>query len=226
MAVYNPNQTALRQDMDWTCSINSAAWALESVGIPITKQELGAIMVNMNMVSPELGLHDGSGGQLSRLMADISGLPAHNEWLSGDDGWARLQSVAGDGPVAMGSSTLYHWLAIRYAEDEYTCAGMNPAPGYRNVGDQISRADFDTWAPWAAIWLEVDPAGEDAAMSEELAACTTTVNYLMVDCGNELQKQTDALRAATSLEEVQTIVAHGLQPVVDTVKRGGAPAGI
>jgi hypothetical protein len=228
MATYDPDTSAERQLQDWTCSVRTATWILRSVGCDVTAAQIQDLMVERGLVTPQAGLTDGSGGALAAFLSEMSGLPAHNAWFgAGDTDWDWLQANAGQGPIGLGSGSLYHWLAIRRPESGDALDGMNPAPGYKLVGDEITHTEYCSWAPWAGVWLDVPVAVEpepDAPAEDPLAACQTALGYLSVDVAGELQKQADALLVAFDLDEVTQIVTHGLQPAIDTLA-SYSPAG-
>jgi len=169
---YDPTVPAERQLQSWTCSVRTATFMLKSLGIDIDAARMQDVLVP-DYVTPELGLLAGDGSGLAAVLADQSGCPTGHTQAS----WAWLQENAGNVPIGMGSGTLYHWLAVRDLNPDGSLALANPAPGYRGVYDVMTEAQFRQWAPWSAVWIEVEeelaPPGEveeDPAMIEELTA--------------------------------------------------------
>lgn len=152
-ATYDPHTPPERQVQDWACSIRTATWMARSLGVPIDAGTMQDIMTP-HYVTPADGLLDGRGYGLAEVLRSV--LPAAaavsvHEAASWDD----VMSWAGSGPIGMGSHKLYHWLAVREPDDEGALSGMNPAPGWKVVGDQITRAEFDAWAPWNVVRVQL-----------------------------------------------------------------------
>lgn len=169
---YNPDVPPERQNQSWVCSIRTAAHMLHTIGDWITAQELEGMMVP-GLVDSTEGLHYGDGSQLAPFLAARSGLPAHNGKIS----WEWLQEHAGTQPIGMGSGSLYHWVGVRKWNPDGTLALNNPAPTYKGVGEAMTRASFEQWAPWYAVWLDM-PSGseqEDPAVIAELQAQVATL---------------------------------------------------
>lgn len=159
---YDPHAPAERQAAEWNCSCASAAWALQSLGFPVTEAEVTGEMVALGLVTEHSGLMDGSGGGLADYLAAKSGYPVVNRYMS----WADVQAAAGEGPICQGSGTMYHWSAIRYEQGNIAYM-MNPAPGWKGVGDQLDRWAWESWGPWAGCFIAV---GEDPVTIAQLEA--------------------------------------------------------
>jgi len=159
---YDPHAPPERQAAAWNCSCASAAWALQSVGVPVTEGEVTAEMVARGLVTPEWGLMDGSGAGLAGYLREKSGYPVVNRYLTWDD----VVAAGGVGPICQGSNSMYHWSAIRYEQDGVAYM-MNPAPGWMGVGDALDRWAWESWGPWAGCFIAV---GEDPVTNAELQA--------------------------------------------------------
>lgn len=176
--IYDPTIPAERQVQSWSCSVRTATFMLRSLGIDMDASRLEDVLVP-DYVTPELGLLQGDGAGLAAVLADQSGCPTGHRWVD----WAWLQAHAGTEPVGIGSGTLYHWTAVRGLNDDGTIALANPAPGYGGLGDVMTEAQFNHWAPWAGVWIEVpaESGGDDMADAALQAAY------------DELKTYTDAL---------------------------------
>lgn len=185
LMVFNPNTAPERQQQPWACSIRTATWMLRSLGVDIDAGRLQAVLVP-DYVTPELGLLQGDGSGLAAVLADQSGCTTGHAWVS----WDWLQAHAGTMPIGIGSPSLYHWLAVRDVNPDGTLALANPAPGYRGLYDTMTEAQFDQWAPWAGVWIEVpaenggdDLSAEERAELESLRSLKTYTDALVGDGG-------------------------------------------
>lgn len=174
--VYNPNVPHERQNQDWVCSIRTAASMLHTIGDWITAGELQTLMVNAGLVTPEKGLRLGDGSGLAAFLQERTGLQAHYGFMDFD--W--LLQHAGTQPIGIGSGTLYHWVGVLDVLPDEVLQLNNPAAGYRGLGNTMTRDEFNQWAPWACVWLDMpdqsqpeqpeQPAEEDPAVIAELEA--------------------------------------------------------
>lgn len=223
---YDPDTSPERQVQDWTCSVRTATWLMRSIGIDVTAAEMQDEMVAAGLVSSDVGLHDGSGQALAAWLSERFGVAAESR--RGVD-WGWLVQHAGCGPIGIGSGSLYHWLAVRRLNGAWQLELMNPAPNYQSVGERLSAEAFEQWAPWAAIWIDVQaPAEEeDSAMIAELQAriaeLETQAGYLQHDVADAIESAiVDALVARTKTQRNEYLAAA--LAAVDTLRRGGAPA--
>lgn len=171
---YNPNTPPERQVSDYACSIRTAAWMLKSLGVDVTAPGLEAEMVPL-LVTPEDGLLDGHGNglaaELKRHLPD--GTDVEVTWAPT---WDDVVSRAGRGPIGIGAGQpLYHWLAVASVQDAVadvptTLVTANPAPNYppdAPLGDLLTRAQFEQYAPWAMLFVETIPAATEPAPAPE-----------------------------------------------------------
>lgn len=195
MITYDSTTPPVRQTNDWSCSICTATWMLNSLGFPVTQDEMQQQMAHL--VDPRYGLLDGSGHDLQMFLGRVTGCEVeHVDRVT----WQWLQQHAGSGPIGIGSASMYHWLAVR---DLYGGGGplalMNPAIGYKHVGDTMTAREFITWAPWNAVYIK-PPEGEDMARIEELETSIA-----------DLQRQLDEARSysgALGFDVIRPIVAE------------------
>lgn len=162
--VYDPNVPAVRQRQDWTCSICSTTFLLNSIGDWIAKEDLQDLMVP-KLVTPQQGLLDGDGSSLAAFIQERTGLPTR----SGLVDWAWLQTYAGRYPLIMGSTGLYHWVAVRSVQEDGSLALSNPSPTYKGIGDDLTYAEFHNWPTWYGVWIVLPdaPAEEEDDLSAE-----------------------------------------------------------
>ena len=156
------------QTGNWQCSAASAAWVLQSLGIQRGQNDVvGWLGGN---ISPELGLHEGSGRMLAELFK-AHGLDAGYGPLS----WANALVMAGRQPFCMSGGRWYHWTAVCNTDDKGLCLA-NPAPNWCGVGQYMDYNEWTEWGPWNAAWVNVRAeSGEDPVVIAELQ---TTINRL------------------------------------------------
>jgi hypothetical protein len=227
-AVYDPDAAPERQVQPWTCSVRTATWLLNSLGFARAAGDVQDAMVAAGLVTPADGLEDGTGEALEGWLHGQTGLPVLGQRAVT---WDELQALAGQAPIGMGSGTLYHWLAVRRVLDADTLALMNPAPGYRDLGDTMSRAQFDQWAPWNAIWL-VPPAPveeDDPVVIAYLAKVATedvlpNIDSALAHIATVLATPRVPKAARKELETARDNLAAGAKPAAETISRGGADA--
>jgi len=217
---YDAETPAERQVQSWTCSIRTCTWMLQSVGCDVSFPEIKDVMVP-DYATPELGLLYGNGAGMAEVLSDQSGIPTGYRWAD----WETVVEFAGRIPIGLGSGTLYHWVAVRdYDPETDTLLLMNPAPGYRGLGDTMTRNQFVYWAPWAATYIMVTdepplPPGETA----EEALVTAEQTRIAKD--DILRTIDEALAVPDLPEAAYTALLYGARPATETVVRlgGGDP---
>lgn len=212
---YDPSVPAVRQTDPWSCSVASTAFMLHSIGIRNTYPALEVPMVQDGIVSPTLGLLDGSGGALADWLARTYGVTAHHERPAD---WDWLLQVAGYMPIALGSGSLYHWVAVRGATGDVLTLS-NPAPGHKGVYDTLTAEQFRAWAPWACVWIAVT-ASEEEDMGR-IADLENQVGYLK-DAGRICREAIEAALTVKRLPQAaRETLQYGALPAAQTVERGG-----
>lgn len=226
-ATYNPDARVDQQDNDYECSVESMEWLLRSLGRDPAEAWVNALLVPA-LVTPELGLLDGSGGGLAAWFdreygddGSTAGLRAMSRrGVSFDD----IVAVAGHQPVLAGSAGWYHWVGVRgYDEAIDTLRLANPANGYglRGVtpGQSLTRGEFAALAPWAMVTVPLaEPApvappapapidrvaeleAEVARLNVALADARTKLGYLGTDVAKALREALADAEAATDTLE-------------------------
>ena len=164
-STFNADTPVEGQLTDYSCSVGAAFWCLRSIGMDISQQQLQDIMVG-SLVSPDLGLLDGSGAGLAALLGQRWGLAAHSQsGVSFDDVAAR----AGKQPVAIGGAQWWngigHWVAVR-GTDGTQLQLANPGGNGPHFGQQaLDRDGFAARGPFAAVWIDVDSVAQAASPS-------------------------------------------------------------
>jgi len=144
---YNKRCATVLQTGSWQCSAASAAWVLQSVGIPWGQDDVVEWLGGH--ISPALGLHEGSGRMLAELFR-ARGLDAGHAPLT----WERAHAMAEQHPFCMSGGGWYHWSGVR-GSDGRGLQLANPAPGWRGVGQYLDRDEWERLGPWNAAWVTI-----------------------------------------------------------------------
>jgi hypothetical protein len=144
------------QTGNWQCSAASSAWVLRSVGILLGQDDVVEWLGGN--ISPDLGLHEGSGRMLAELFK-ARGLDAGYGPLT----WERALELAGKQPFCMSGGAWYHWTAVR-GTDGQGLHLANPAPGWRGVGQYLDSGEWGRLGPWNAVWVTV---GDDMSPQQQ-----------------------------------------------------------
>lgn len=140
---------------DWTCSACSTEWVERAVGFArgpdiYTNRESVVYAIGYpSAINGGVGLVDGSGAQLQRVLGDSTGRESEQGWLDFDDvyGLAATQT-----PMLMSGAAWYHWVAVRGVQG--ACLWIaNSAPGYKGVYDILTPADFERLGGFSVVWL-------------------------------------------------------------------------
>jgi hypothetical protein len=99
-------------------------------------------------ISSAVGLHDGSGAELQRVLREHAGLETEQAWLSFDEAYEIFSQGLGLGS----GQEYYHWVAFRGVSGSSLWIS-NSAPGYRGIYDELSRYDYDRLGPWSCLWI-------------------------------------------------------------------------
>lgn len=159
LQVFDSTVPVALQLNDYSCSVGATFWCLRSLGVSLTQQDLENVMVPA-LVSQALGLLDGSGATIVGLLRDRYGLAATNASSVTFD---QVAARAGKQAIAIGGarwfvetdgSVIGHWVAVR-SFDGTRLILANPGGTGPNFGQQsLSRDDFESRAPFAAVWIE------------------------------------------------------------------------
>ena len=99
-------------------------------------------------ISAGLGLHDGRGTELQRVLREHAGLQTEHGYLNFDEAYARYSETFGLGS----GRAYYHWVCFRYAADGVLYIG-NSAPGYCGIWDTLTREQYDRLGSWSCLWV-------------------------------------------------------------------------
>jgi len=142
------------QDYAWDCAACSTAWALRTIGYDLSEQDV-ITGLGPTRISPALGLLDASGAGLVQYLSELGVTASNNPNAT----WENIVDAAGFQPMVMGGREWCHWVGVRMGS---AAAGldpqpivllMNPAPGYREVGQWIDVWQFESLGPFSAVWF-------------------------------------------------------------------------
>jgi hypothetical protein len=158
---YNLECECVLQTGSWQCSAASAAWVLQSMGIPWGQDDVVNWLGVGRNISPDLGLYEGSGRMLAELFQS-QGLDGQY----GPLGWGDALAMAGRQPFCMSGGRWYHWSAVRKTDGQGLYLA-NPAPNWCGVQEYMDYDQWRTLGPWNAAWVNV-PLEEDPAVIADL----------------------------------------------------------
>jgi hypothetical protein len=143
------------QAYEWTCSVCSTAWVLQSIGI--IAPDIDQYTVR-EQVANETGIphcvNPTYGSMSPQCIIDEFaryGLDAQQYWCTFDQAYAICSQTTGViNPVGM-----YHYMAVRGVDghDTPTIWVANSAPGYRGIWDDLTRDSFNSLGPVNLIYL-------------------------------------------------------------------------
>ena len=170
---YNPDAPIDVQPDDWSCSVQSAEFLLRSIGRNPSDQWIQDQLLGAGIVTREHGLMDARGQALAHWLqvtyGDEMGIQFNAAPVTFDEVWTG----AGLNPTIVGGRGWNHWSGVRRRNGNGTLALANPAPGFKNVGDRISREQWNNLGPFSAIYIDrgsVAPAPEPDPQPEPVPA--------------------------------------------------------
>jgi hypothetical protein len=100
-----------------------------------------------NNINPTYGLMDASGSALMAVLEQYEQESAQS-YLDFDTVYELMQGTTG----LMSGAAWYHWVGVRGVQGSNLWIA-NSAPGYKGVGDVLSREDFLRLGPFSCVWL-------------------------------------------------------------------------
>ena len=144
---WDPLYPMAAQLYEWTCSICSFQWVIESTGTAdLSREAAGQVIGYPDCVNETYGLMN------AQCLIDafaFMGLAAHQAWVTFDQAYAIASHTTG----CLNGTGWYHFVAVRGVGDG-TLWIANSAPGYRGVYDTLSRSQFEALGPFQVIYLE------------------------------------------------------------------------
>lgn len=142
------------QDYPWDCAAASTAWALQTIGLEYSEQDVIAGL-GPSRISPTYGLLDASGAGLVQWLGEIGVVAQNNPASSWDD----VVAAAGYQPLVMGGRAWYHWVGVRMGgicavgSDIDYLAIANSAAGWMGIGQSINSDQFEELGTFSAVWF-------------------------------------------------------------------------
>jgi hypothetical protein len=164
LPVYDPDEPARLQENDWSCSQDAAEWALWAWGRTPDDDWMEGSMMAAGVIDPSVGLTDASGAGLAAWLNAEYGSPEYGFLASNADpvSFDQVAAEAAEGkhPLMIGGRAWGHWSGCSgYAADQDVLILKNPAPGWKGVGDTMSRGQFASLGPFSMVRL-THPAAE------------------------------------------------------------------
>lgn len=113
------------------------------------REAVGLAIGYPNNINGTVGLVDGSGAQLQRVLKDQTG--RDSEQAFGLD-FDAVYAIASSSPGLMSGASWYHWVALRGVQSG--CLWIaNSAPGYKGVFDVLTPAQYAQLGGFSVVWL-------------------------------------------------------------------------
>lgn len=142
------------QDYPWDCAACSTAWALRTIGLDYSEEDVIAGL-GSSRITPTYGLMDASGAGLVEYLGEIGVVAENNPGAS----WSDVMAAAGYQPMVIGGRAWCHWVGVRMGAaavgrpDLDVLALMNPANGWMGIEQIIGSAEFMDLGPFSAVWF-------------------------------------------------------------------------
>jgi hypothetical protein len=160
LPVYTSSYPAIAQNDSWSCAPTSMRWALSAWGRSPAESWVENSMIAENVVSTNQGLLDAAGFGLARWLdrhyAEF-GFDGDNDGnVSFDD--VAAEAITLKHPLLLGGRGWYHWTGCR-GFDGTRLLLANPAPGWKGVGQTLTREQFEYLGPFSLVRV-LHPAAE------------------------------------------------------------------
>ena len=201
---FNPDAPIDQQPDPWSCALQSIQWLLRTIGRnPDASDPTGDPWLRSQLVpaliSPDVGLRDGSGKQLAawvnREYGAEMGFMAQASSVTFDD----VMAGAGTNPMIVGGHKWGaggHWAGVRRADGPDALLLANPANGYTGIQQRITRTEWNNRGPWDCIWID----RMSAIPAPEPPAPPAVTKAQVIERLRGLQAMLDAHAAAEKVE--------------------------
>lgn len=171
LPVYVPGEPAQAQDWDFDCSQQSASWMLWSYGRTPDDDWMEQSLISEGVMTAEWGLMDASGAGLADWLNRHYG-PGY---VASNDGDVSFDDIAAEAatmkhPTMIGGRAWGaggHWSGCRgYSAADDLLLLANPANGYDEIYQTMSRAQFAGAGPFSLVRLTYPAAETDAPPSQ------------------------------------------------------------
>ena len=135
------------QVYNWTCSVCSFTWVINSTGIDpnLTREKAGQIIGYPNCVNETYGLMS------AQCLIDAFayyGLHAKQGYYS----FGEAHSICTAHTGVINPIGMYHFMAVRGITDGDIWVA-NSAPGYRGIVENLDQFDYNELGPTQLIWI-------------------------------------------------------------------------
>lgn len=156
LPVYDYLEPARLQENDWDCSVESTEWALFAWGRQPDDNWLENSMIAAGVVDPAVGLCDASGAGLAAWCnEEYSEFGFYAENVNPVDfNSLALEASTLKHPIMAGGRAFYHWVGVRgYDPTRDVLLLANPAPGWKNIYQTLTRTQFSQLGSWSMVRL-------------------------------------------------------------------------
>ena len=142
------------QAYEWTCSVCSCTWVLQSVGIidPTIDQYTARYEVGNRMGYPKC-VNEVYGCMSTQCVKDVFeayGLKSDSAYVTFDQAYAIMSATTG----TINPQGMYHFMGIRGVNsDNVTLRVANSAVGYRGVYEEMNRSQFNSLGPVELVYV-------------------------------------------------------------------------
>lgn len=167
LPVYDPTEPARLQENDWDCSVESTEWALYAWGRSPDDNWIENSMIAAGVVDPAIGLCDASGAGLAAWCnAEYGEYGYYAESVNPVDfNTLAVEASTLTHPIMAGGRAFYHWVGVRgYDPARDVLLLANPAPGWKNVYQTMTRAQFAALGSFSMVRL-THPEAESGIVS-------------------------------------------------------------
>jgi len=140
------------QYYDWTCSVCSTTWVLQSTGVLdpgidayTARQQVGYEMGYPNCVNETYGCMSSDCVKNELRRYDLT---VDSAYCTFDQAWVIASSTTG----TINPNGMYHFMAIRGVSGDNIWVA-NSAQGYRGVWETMNRSQFNSLGPTELIYL-------------------------------------------------------------------------
>ena len=143
------------QAYDWTCSVCSSTWVLQSLGVIdpaidsyTARSEVGTRMGYPNCVNETYGCMS---TQCVKNVLEAYGIYTKSAYCTFDQAYAIMSHTTG----TINPQGMYHFMGIRGVDysDTGTLWVANSALGYRGVYEEVNRLQFNSLGPVELVYV-------------------------------------------------------------------------
>lgn len=170
--LYDEAYPAIIQNHDWDCAEESTRWTLYAWGRRPDDAWMEASMLDAGVVNPAVGCTDATGAGLARWVNDTYGEDGYVAASQTNVTFDQVAQEAGSllHPLAMGGAGWNHWTGVRgYDPTADVLLLANPAPGWHQVYQTMSRGQFGNLSPFHMLRVthpEAEAGGGDTIRPE------------------------------------------------------------